>query len=598
MLTCEHCVQAFKNVTTLRNHIRKDHGDISSFKCLNCTKTFKNKCSLVTHSKQHTETATETLISEPKPETLKRARETEILVLTDYGRSTSFEDITCFPDWLTRYGILTGKLSSSSMESILSDFKVVHNNNPQLFIHLHTDTSAFVDDLDHYLDTESVAPGTLIKRLRAIRWYVRYMSSTYHNVRVEVLDELDEMVQSTQSASTVLTVSHSIIGILDPIPLARVSDRVINILRHEQPTIDLFMLRCYESTVPAQERIQFGLQTLRLFIELALRFTNVPLRIQCTIGMHLSSQNMDNVCTLVRVLDTGAYARIVSSDKVKNHAQAVRIHMDATISKYLDFYIRYCRIDTSSTLVFQSAHGKKWITASADLKAYLCKYGLDCDTLVPNGRFVHFSRHIGLAVFSILANFNVEQIRNFALLMRHSMAAIEYIYSPWLRLSQSISAAHDVLRLRNQDTLVDRVAYLPITSIERIRGMLDSYIRNEMGIDGTPVVCRYVDAGVQTDSYEKIEKVELVSTQQPPTCTVCYNTSHIGGPIGNTKHAHFGKYYAFCKTCHKNSGPEAMIVTYVLGEKPVYVETSSTKPRNRLDIMEYIFQKTQKRVDI
>ena len=110
-------------------------------------------------------------------------------------------------------------------------------------------------------------------------------------------------------------------------------------------------------------------------------------------------------------------------------------------------------------------------------------------------------------------------------------------------------------------------------------------------------ICKYIDVSVQTDTYENVDMTELYATQYPPPCNICYSSTVIGGPIGNTKHIHFGKYYVCCKVCYKSTGPETLLVTYMLGEKPI-VETVSTKPRNRADIIEYIFQKTQKSIDI
>jgi hypothetical protein len=398
---------------------------------------------------------------------------------------------------------------------------------------------------------------------------------------VELLDEIDELVTSTQSTSTIRGVSGSMLCVLDPYQLVALSDTIVQLLIREQTHIDAFIISCYESTVTNETKVAFGLQ-LRVFLELALRFTNVPLRIQCTIHLKLSGR----ACCILSSSPTGQYARIVCDDKVKNSHQAVRIPIDDVISRYLQFYILQCRADLQSEYVFQSVLGKKWTTASKDIKEYLTVRGVDCDILVPNGRFVHFSRNISLAVFASHTHFNVEKLRNYALLMRHSLASIEHVYSPWIRMAQAQQAADELFRMRNHEQVEHLPSPLPV--LETLRGKVQ-YYTNSLEQKKTRVT--YVDVGVQTETYAS---EDLCSDTASSTCTACFSKLSLCGPIGNSKSIHFGKLYLLCKLCHPSGSLEHARYFYALGCQPAGVPTTSVKPRNLQVITEHIFSKTQK----
>jgi uncharacterized C2H2 Zn-finger protein len=601
-MKCDYCDHEANTLTALRTHVIEQHADEKPYVCERCGQEFKNENSLVRHAKKkHTldpivlvrvpERGTKRTIEQvqsPKKATLRAIFKTN----HDYVSQTHFATVTNFEGWLTKYREVIEnsnndtQMALSTATAIATDVNLVLRECPTLFDHVAEST--FADDLDAYLDScDNVLPSTIVKRARAVRWYCRYIASQ-QPISVITLDDLDDTISVMQSCASVHTTSSSLLHILDPLPLTQLSSKIVNLLRAEQGAIEAFICDCYGGNMSLPERVKFGADSLRPFLELSLRFTNVPLRVQCSIGL-VDRDEQDYICKLVRIPSMGTYGRLVSSDKVQNYAQPTLIPMDADLSAYMFFYLNYCRVDVNSPIVFQTANGKRWKTASHDIKIYLEARGINCGAIAPNGRFVHGSRHIGLAVFCTLCDYNIDKIRNFAILMRHSLASIEHIYSPWLRAKHAQQAITDVFTLRGQVATVDEnLLHKPdlIVTLHRIKEETSRMLT----IDASRVlqehlvipVSRFTDAACQTDPTVGglLGNDELGSDQEPPVCG-CGTKQSLCGPYGMSKdRTHFARFFTVCRACNPDAIVNGDTLWYPIGAEPVWMPSSSRKPRN------------------
>ena len=98
---------------------------------------------------------------------------------------------------------------------------------------------------------------------------------------------------------------------------------------------------------------EFG-DRLRNWLELVIRFTNIPCRIQCSRELQMPDQdNMTYVAKLV--IREGQYCRLINQDKTSSTHQPLVLPLGRTISAYLYFYITHCRTTTDQhSYVFSS----------------------------------------------------------------------------------------------------------------------------------------------------------------------------------------------------------------------------------------------------
>ena len=188
------------------------------------------------------------------------------------------------------------------------------------------------------------------------------------------------------------------------------------------------------------------------WLELSTRFTGIPLRTQASKYLKLRPPD-DLYSTYVAelVCVQGRYYRVLSQDKVgKTASHCVQpIPVGDGLSWYWHFYITYVRSSSSEHWVFPNEAGGCWYQISKDLKYYLeTLLQIPVTQLEPNGRFIHASRSIGLATYGLLTDFDLNKMRNYALLLRHSLDTAQAFYSIWSHWYQTTLALHDVsLRL-------------------------------------------------------------------------------------------------------------------------------------------------------
>lgn len=524
-----------------------------------------------------------------------------------------FSNVPSFAGWIQAYNERTRNTSdvriatstSANMQACIQN--IILRKFPAL---LETACPMlFSDEIDSFIDIQlkSVSHITVTQRLRYVRWYHCYLIGKAGYLDMGIMEELDSAIRDMQSASTGRTTNESLLSIMDPYELVGVANQVVAMLRTNQvDVIDPFISRFFSnpSGFRPESLVRFGNEHMKCWLELVMRFVNVPLRIQATTGLCMPNTRGDMVSRLSIGMDR--ISRVIQYDKMGERKQAVSVPLDRTISGYLLFYIVYCRPDAASQLVFQSKLGREWKRASKDLKGYLCSYGVDCGALCPNGRFIHMSRNIGIACFSVLSGFDIAKIRNYCTLLRHQLIHVEHIYSPWMKLCQSQDAGVHLLSLRGTPC-VEPARGPHSTKLVSIRaptgvvktGFASLFYRHALRIN-SPVVVRNRDVSTQTSLLESattssgvVDRDNGVARACDDTvrqCVACGGVLDVMGPVGLSRSKFFGRYYIQCDTCHGKC-PGKATEFFDLGVRPVRKSVSS-KPRNFEAISSYVKQKT------
>jgi hypothetical protein len=645
-LQCAVCLLFLKNTTRLRDHYHSEHPDYSPFLCGTCGQRFKYRTSLKKHScpapkgsvlkdlvisgydrisipvvpqvasvlpvdDVHKGLCVTAVISPPAVSTPDGVELRPKLFQAHRDFKSHISGCTSFEDWLREYDKVTEFTEDFSMSTgvqvnMVRFIRTLLMDYPTLFERLN-DADLFGDALDFYIDDQVRAYNlqTVVQRLRYIKWYLYFQVNTNPDTNLEILTELETTISSMQTASTISSTNNSLHHIYDPHRLVRFSNDIVTLLRKIQseqidPYISRFFRTDDELSRASQEPLQFGLRHLRYFIELGLRFTNVPCRIECTKQLVMPDYvGSDFVCKLV--ISPKGMSRLINQDKTGKCTLTVPVPVDPFLTSYLMFYITYCRVKPDSPYVFQSSRGGNWITASRDLKQYLRDQGVNCDVICPNGRFIHGSRNIGLAVYTVLSNGNIDKIRNFATLMRHQLINVEHIYSPWMKMYQSQAAGQDMARLRNwpsevkdQSQSVLALVSAPKSDVKRATDTLLRQFLDEGLASTTDLLVSTRDVGTQVDPGDLLETGPNGSLDPTPSvCPTCQQQLVVYGPVGLKRSPHFGQYFAQCSNCDSKQHPSSSACFYPLGVKPT-LPSRSNKNRNADDVFSYIFQKTGK----
>ena len=565
-----------------RLHYATCHPDAIPFLCGECKVSFKHRKSL----KRHVDNV------HGKSSKVKTIEKT-FVKYSDYRKNII--GCTSFEEFLFIYRKLCNEKDDQLSEGVIANMLSYLKHVPIDLLNVTSDGSVFADLLDIYIDEMcvQVQVATVTTRLRHLRWYLRFQSCVNTSFDYTIMSEIDETISSFQSQGSIETTNMSIINVMDPYRLARLANHVVCFLvRLQREVIDVFLEKYFrnQEEVTCAHLYDFGAQYLRFFLELSMRFTNVALRIQCTSNLMMDTYSEPNfVAKLVR--HPGHFDRIINKDKTGKYSQVTQISLCEMISMYMAFYIDLCRPDKASSYVFQTRNGKRWKSASKDVKKFLEEKGsINCDDIAPNGRFIHGSRHICLATYAILCKFDVVKLQNFATLLRHQLMHVENIYSPWLKMQMEKRACHELFQLRDQTKEEKHQDNFVVMNLEspKMHSCLKEMLRRAFFGDELRVVLRTRSIGTQTSlcEYSSTENVffEVEDDEVLPKCETCGKEMGVFGPLGLKRSQHFGKYFLMC--CQKR--PDSKTTKYFkLGFKPRY-PTNSAMPRNMLEIQVYI----------
>lgn len=673
--TCRICGTIESSESKLRDHFKTYHSDDSPFPCPDCSVRFDHHSSMMRHRSKNRcsnpkrseyDTKVQSPVTNPKrarpniPDSeleiqtaaasaTRRDKSSSLLFASadKFATNNALSKCSTFAEWAEEYRFQVQNspdtpFAPSVFSNVEKFLRTVRVEQPLLLSSAHSSIS-FAEEVDLFIDRQSSIPVTLqtiTQRLRYLKWYLCFMLSRGRTERTEeeekgegeppapcrdCFEDLECTISELQASTTCDLVNRSLLDIYNPYALLKASNQIVLALEKERAeVIDPFITRFLScpSSVESKELVAFGTNHLRCWVELAIRFTNVPTRVQVTRDMVGPDDRSDNVVSRL-VIGQGGLSRVIQNDKLGNKKQCTSIPLDDVTSGYLLFYYLICRPNPSSHHVFQTSGGNVWSRVSRDLKAYLEGLGVPCEEMCPNGRFIHTSRNIGIACFAVLCDFDIGRIRNYCTLLRHQLINVEHIYSPWIKVAQSRHASDDILRLRggrdagdigepeNTEVTMEDRAYRHgpssiVRNLEPLRGvvatgfrkLLSNYLQDIAG----PIVVRRRSVGTQTADPRLETNSSSYGTQQTglrlaedeqdslalQTCSICHSAFSVLGPVGLSRNVHFGKYFTQCTVCHGKTTSKHSLF-YSLGYVPP-MKSISTKPRNMEAIQNYIQQ--------
>lgn len=596
---CEYCTESFGSYTEYRKHLIHAHPKKKPFQC-DCGVSYKHKSSLVRHQ--------DTCPARSK----KRKREPDTIQTPPNISKAEPNTLSTFQEFLLWCNESPDRPTAESAQQIC---RFLLNEGLHTASVDWTSSEAFDDRMNEKED-EWTARGlkmtTMANYYRYLSIYGAYVSDMKHSLGEFVHELILERISSLQTASTRATVRENCLTLLDPYSMATLRNSIIDQLnRVQQQHIDPFISEHLLGSSPPRttDTIRFGEEHLKPWLDLCIRFTNIPARVQCTIYLQLpSSTDHDYVSKLV--LRKGQYVRVINGDKTKHVYQPVAIPLGPILSWYLEFYLRFCRPEPrneqSAKYVFLTKQGSLWKNASKHIKEYMKDHvGMDPCEIDPSGRFVHGSRHIVLATYALRVHFDELKLRNFALLMRHSIQTAMKFYNVWTDICRSRSAVRDfatVMELpdcKEMNTI--ETPNMVYSVLGRPRGVIRSCMSQFLDHYNEPsFVPQYTVKDASTQTTDGGEDVLIAPTPSPqkkvqhpnssvPTCTVCQSPLALHGPCGNSRHKKFGHYFLQCVQCipHKRITKHAKV--YPLGyTPPEHVKSVSSIPRNMKNILKYI----------
>ena len=634
MNECPVCDARFTKTKDVDTHLRQVHPEnVTPYACLHCSLCFASKKARVCHTRnKHSDIVTHAPGNgEDEPtgdDAIMKGQPSQIEPLQKKARIDHIQAdcpfVGTFLDWiLTRYNVActtqTERLSPSTITRIDGFAARLRFDNDQTLLDVLalSDDGCIIDLLDAWLDSEvqQYELQTINNHLRYLRILVLFHQDHIDTPTVQdtVVEYIVDLVTDTQKTTTRTSTTLNILKLEDPFALARIRDKVVNgLLRDQVEYINPYLLRTLRtmsrtaSMTPAH--LDFGVR-LRNWIELAMRFTNVPCRIQCSRELQMSSLDTEGDLAYVTklVLREGQYCRLINQDKTASTHQPLLIPLGRLLSAYLHIYLKYFRPDTRDhTFVFCTRRGNKWRRPSRDLKEYLeTTLAIPIHRVDPTGRFVHGSRAIMMAVFAIGVAFDQQKMHGFARLMRHSSTTNERFYSMWQQRAlsnQSIDVFAQLMNLDFQGVTIPHAAYQPVALMEPPALIMTYFLdglhsevssHNVQPCYGTRSIGTQTGNGPDLDeSHGACDRLDVDIAETIPPCTTCGRfVLELYGPFGSARRKkYFGRYYLACSTCHRNPEGRFMLhrcLWFPLGHTPMQ-KTNSNIPRNLQEIRTFI----------
>lgn len=505
---CQYCNHTASNVTQLRAHYASVHPEATPYKCDHCDRAFKSFASCNRHAKE----------CQSGPES---------------GPESDFHAFL-------RSQELVEETQRRILAMSVPEFK---------------DEQALEDHIDAW-NVDNV--GTFTKHLRYLRHHLVFRQ------KEDLLSYLDERIAKSQKKASQEEHRSALLNFLSPEPLVALREQIMEILRGKQKALDQEL----KSGVVSWDL----LVALRNFLELSLRFVDVPLRIQCSISLTTAPIG---VASLQK--HPSGYVRVVILDKNQDSHDPIALPVPRVLQPYLSAYMQMrTELKIDSEFVFVNRAGHQWLKASSDLKEYLREAGFDPDRVDPSGRFVHGTRKIFLAVVGLVSDMDVNQMRRACVLMRSSLATAEEYYQVWSKMHGSRKA----LEFWREKVLGEDVMgnvnpkYKP-SILNRAPDFLELKFRTSYSFPGEKVHYRTRDVGTQTDGAVEVDEG---GTQ---ICSSCNGELVLLGPVGDRESKYFARYFKQCVACSGKRPNKRRAIWLERDFEPSAGEKSaSTKPRN------------------
>ena len=616
MNDCSFCESSFNSSSKLRQHVKQIHPHKKPYSCMYCSQNFKIYGSKSRHEKSCRENKNKNKKQKITNEKFfdkeiknKRFKHNgfikDIVINNDKKRLMLVYSTTEFEMWCKNKDNKDVSLSDETTKNIICLYKnIIKQYDIDTVI---SDMVLFSDFIDQYIDDKQskISHTTICNHLRYIKWVLQWKLSI--NIgKIENLDNISETIIEYQKCTTRNTHSTYLLNFMTPSNLIDIRQKIIERLRKIQiNTIDITIKKFLLFDTSVDNMKEFSIR-LRNWLEWCLRIIDIPMRIQCSTYLLMPDNNTpDFVSKLEKCFD--GYYRIINRDKVHKSHNPIRIRIPSCLQPYLHFFIRYCRSHLTDNLdyVFPSNTGILWKSASKDIKTFMNEeMSLDPYEIESSGRLVHCTRKIALASFAVKVGYDIDKIRSFCKLIRHSLSTSEQYYSHWMdtKLSQNASDEWKLQMLNEPDEPDTYDVYIPKTIRYPCDNIIKWFFKDYKTPNNEYMKFTKVDASTQTCGNEYVLNISTETETETETetktkitnissslsiCTHCNTRYSVFGPYGLKKNKEmFGKYFTQCIQCN-GKRPCKNTIWYDLGVQPP-VKSVSSKPRNIVDILSYI----------
>jgi hypothetical protein len=584
MFNCPVCDTSFEKRKNVDTHLARAHPEQKTpYNCVHCTSTFASAKAAKHHAKRHA-------LDEDLPDR-KRQCLSFIGTLSEWVRMRYNPSRETVAEHLAPSTV-------SRIEAFHRTLRFEENQTLEQIISL-VDDGVIVELIDNWLDhqVELHSMQTVNNHVRHLKVLLMFLQEQIDSPDVKdyILEYIIDLVADTQTTTTRATTTLNMLKLEDPFALAAIRDLVVNALLKEQVEyIHPYMM----SSIGTDKHVDFGIR-LRNWLELAIRFTNIPCRIQCT--RELQMPDVTNSTYVAKLIAReGQLCRMVNNDKNSSSHQPLLLPLGRSLSVYLFFYMTHCRPDSDHSFVFCTRRGTKWTRPSRDLKRYIeGTLEIPVHEIDPTGRFIHGSRAVMMAVFALGVHFDQQKMHGFARLMRHSSTTNERFYSMWQNRAlsnQAIDVFSNVMGLDFTSETQTPAMYQPVR-LREVPPQMMSVFQQEFSPTSNIVPCygtRSIGTQTGDERPAEIESVlqEINVSDTQPRCVSCgLFTLELYGPFGSMRRKRYvGRYYLACNTCHRNEDGRFVLhkcLWYPIGYVPIQ-KSQSSRPRNMLDIQTYI----------
>ncbi len=313
MNTCPICHVECPNVETFRDHVANEHPDYKHFACelhINeqpCTARYRYKKDLVVHQRKVIHDQVRQYVSPAYHQLRLRTKQA-----------------TSWMNWTSLY-----VSCKSKSDPILSNEQKV--SVEQLMVKLKEegwwsdeklyDSWSFeemIDHLEEYWFQDS--SKTLGNQLRLVFWYTLYMFCIHELITDSVVHFVHRRSSKYFIKATKITQGSLGVQIMDPYQMVELRHRILLGLQKQQvEVLNPFIKQFLEERSPKMPLIEFGTK-LRCWLDLMIRFINIPMRIQATKELHLGfpfRQTDASEHHVARLLyENGIFTRLFMFDKV------------------------------------------------------------------------------------------------------------------------------------------------------------------------------------------------------------------------------------------------------------------------------------------
>jgi hypothetical protein len=147
-----------------------------------------------------------------------------------------------------------------------------------------SDAMEFEEFLDSYMDDKEkeVNPSTLTHHLRYFRWFLLWKYSN-RLCDITLFPVIDEHIANYQNFASRRDHHVNLLNFLSPHKLVTIREKVVTALREYQATnLDPYIIDFLRKQELTQSPSDAFTKNLRNWLELCLRFIDVPMRIQCS----------------------------------------------------------------------------------------------------------------------------------------------------------------------------------------------------------------------------------------------------------------------------------------------------------------------------